>query len=659
MARVPSRLGSISAMSGSVARGILQAHLVEGVLRPGEEIAIRVDQTLTQDATGTLAWLEFEALGVPRVRTELAVSYVDHNMLQTGFENADDHRFLRSMAARYGAWFSGPGNGICHQVHLERFAVPGKTLLGSDSHTPMAGAVGMLAIGAGGLDVAVAMAGHPYRLACPEIVGVRLVGALPPWVSGKDIILELLRRLGVSGGRGKIFEFFGPGVATLAVWDRNPITNMGAELGATSTIFPADERTREYLAWQGCEQDYTRLGPADAADFETVIDVDLSRLGPMVAAPSSPGNVVPVEQVAGTPLAQVCVGSCNNSSDRDLTVVASVLRGRRAAAGVDLSITPGSRQVLERIAADGTLVTLAAAGARILEAACGPCIGMGQAPPTGKASLRTMNRNFPGRSGTPDDQVFLASPEVAAASALAGAIADPRELGRPPEVRVSAVGRSTSVLVPPMPEDAASRVEIERGPNIKELPQFEHLADDLVGPVLITVGDDVTTDHILPAGAEVLPLRSNIPAISRYVMARLDPTFSARASKAGAGFVVAGKNYGQGSSREHAAIAPRYLGVRAVIARSFARIHRTNLINFGIVPLIFDDEEEKAGPHIAQGDSLAIPGIRRALENGSQRVEILDRTNETTVSARLDVNEREANTLLAGGLLNYLSATTD
>ncbi len=570
---------------------ILREHLVSGELAPGKKIGIRIDQTLTQDATGTMAYLQFEALGVPRVRTELSVSYVDHNTLQTDFMNADDHRYLQSVAAKYGLLFSRPGNGICHQVHLERFGVPGKTLLGSDSHTPTAGGIGMLAMGAGGLDVALAMAGEPFTLSAPEVVGVRLVGALQPWVSAKDVILELLRRLTVKGGVGRVFEYFGPGARTLSVPERATITNMGAELGATTSIFPSDGVTQRFLEAQGRGASWQALEPGTARSFHRVEQIDLAALVPLAAAPHSPDAVQTVESLAGTAVQQVCIGSCTNSSYRDLMTVAAVLRGRRVHPGVSLTISPGSRQVLAMIAANGALADLVGAGARILESTCGPCIGMGQAPPSGGVSLRTFNRNFKGRSGTKDAALYLASPEVAAASALLGTIADPRALGAAPKLKAPRAFLVEDGMILPPAADPAS-VEIVRGPNIKPLPEGRPLAESLEGEVLIKVGDDITTDHIMPAGAKVLPLRSNIPAIAEFVFAPVDPEFPARAKKAGTGFVVGGRNYGQGSSREHAALAPMHLGVRAVIAKSFARIHMANLVNFGILPLSFVREED-------------------------------------------------------------------
>jgi aconitate hydratase len=636
-------------LSLTLAQKIIAAHLVEGTMEPGREIALRIDQTLTQDATGTMAYLELESMGVDRVKTELSVSYVDHNMLQSDFRNADDHRYLQSVAARYGVIFSRPGNGICHQVHLERFARPGRTLLGADSHTPTAGGMGSLAIGAGGLDVAAAMAGEPFRLQMPRVLGVRLVGQLQPWVSAKDIIIELQRRLTVKGGVGRVLEYFGPGVATLSVPQRATITNMGAELGATSSLFPSDERTREFLRAQAREDQWEPLTADEGAQYDEVVEIDLSTLEPQVSCPSSPDNVQPVSALTGVKLAQVCIGSCTNSSLRDLMMVAAILKGRTVHPDVSLTISPGSRQVLTLLARNGALADMVAAGARILEAGCGPCIGMGQAPPTGGVSLRSFNRNFAGRSGTPGDQVYLASPEVCAASALAGHIADPRELGEQPTVEEPDLYFTDDGLIVYPPENPES-VEIVRGPNIKPLPEMGPLPDVLEGPVLLKVGDNITTDHIMPAGAQVLPLRSNIPAISEFTFTRVDPQFPARAREAGGGFIVGGVNYGQGSSREHAAIAPRYLGVKAVIVSSFARIHAANLVNFGILPLEFvrpEDEKE-----VEQGDVLRLEGVRSALTEGRE-LTLVNVTKGREFAVRHNLSPRQVEVILAGGLLNY------
>jgi len=571
-------------MAMNVTQKILAAHLVSGTLEAGSPIAIRIDQTLTQDATGTMAYLQFEALGLPRVRTELSVSYVDHNMLQSGFENADDHRFLQSFAAKYGVHFSRPGNGICHQVHLERFSRPGGTLLGSDSHTPTSGGAGMLAIGAGGLDIALAMGGLPFNLNMPQVVGVKLTGRLQPFVSAKDIILEVLRHKTVKGGVGKVFEYFGPGVAHLSVPERATITNMGAELGATTSVFPSDAVTRRYLAAQGRDASWSEWVADADADYDEVLEIDLDQLEPLIACPHSPDNVRKVREVAGTPVAQVAIGSCTNSSYTDLMTVASMLRGKVVAEGVSLGVSPGSRQVMEMVTRDGGLLDFIGAGSRILESACGPCIGMGFAPPTEGVSVRSFNRNFYGRSGTKNAAVYLASPETCAACALTGVITDPRDLGLAP-IHVPVPERflvDDRMVLAPAAE--GSPVDIIRGPNIAKLPTGQAAPASLQGEVLIRLEDDITTDHIMPAGAKVLPLRSNLPAISEFVFHMVDETFPARAKAAGGGFIVAGHNYGQGSSREHAALAPRYLGVRAVLVKSFARIHLANLVNFGILP---------------------------------------------------------------------------
>ena len=635
-------------MTGSVTEAILQEHLVTGELIAGHEIAIRIDHTLTQDATGTLAWLQFEALGIQRVRNELAVSYVDHNMLQTGFENADDHRFLQTAAARFGAHFSRPGNGICHQVHLERFAAPGKTLLGSDSHTPTAGGMGMLAIGAGGLDVALAMAGEPFVLEMPTIVGVKLHGALTPMVSAKDVILELLRRVTVRGGRGRIFEYLGPGVETLSVPERATITNMGAELGATSSLFPSDEQTRRYLRAQGRELAWRALAAGDGAAYTEELHIDLGSLGPMVAMPHSPDHVVPIETVAGVPIQQIAIGSCTNSSYRDLLIAARILSGRTIDPRVSLVVSPGSRQAFLMAEREGVIETFVRAGARILESACGPCIGMGQAPASGSASLRSFNRNFRGRSGTSDADVYLASPEVCAASALTGRISDPRELRDIPEVSSlpAAYRIDDSQILAPGPTGA---IDIIRGPNIKPLPLFGPLPLAIVGPLLLTLGDDVSTDDILPAGAEILPLRSNIPALARFTFRRVDPRFATRAAAAASGFIIGGRNYGQGSSREHAAIVLRHLGVQVVIAESFARIHVANLVNFGIVPLLFADPRDRELLEV--GDTLSLGGIDAARAAGAPIKLDVARLPDP-VLLRHELSSRQLEILEAGGLLN-------
>jgi aconitate hydratase len=637
----------------SLTYNILEEHLASGELKPGSEIGIRIDQSLTQDATGTMAYLQFEAMGIPRVRTKLSVSYVDHNMLQTGFENADDHRFLQSIAAKYGIYFSRPGNGICHQVHLERFAVPGDTLLGSDSHTPTSGGLGMLAIGAGGLDVAVAMGGGPVYITAPKVVLVRLSGRLQPWVSGKDIILELLRRLTVKGGVGRVFEYGGPGVESLSVPERATITNMGAELGATTSIFPSDERSREYLRAQKREKVWRPLTADPDAEYDEVIEIDLDTLEPMVAAPSSPDAVVPVREVAGTKVVQVCVGSCTNSSFHDLSIVATVLKGHKVHPEVSTTVTPGSRQVFTMIARSGALADMIEAGVRILESACGPCIGMGQAPPTDGVSLRTFNRNFPGRSGTPNDHVFLASPETAAATALRGVVTDPRDLGLMPHIEVPGEYVIDDDLIIP-PSEHPEEAEVVRGPNIQPLPIAQPLPDTIRGQLLIKVGDNVSTDTILPAGAKILPLRSNIPAISEYVFAYLDSTFAQRAKQAGGGLIAGGANYGQGSSREHAALAPMYLGIKAVFAKTFARMHHQNLINFGILPLRFQNDADY--DRLNPGDELEIADSRRAVQNGHQ-VRIRNVTQGYEFTAQHDLTPRQVEIALAGGLLNYVRSS--
>lgn len=634
-------------MAYSITYQILADHLVAGNLCPGEEIGLRIDQTLTQDATGTMAYLQLEALGINRVKTRLSVSYVDHNTLQGSFENADDHRYLQSVAARYGIYFSRPGNGICHQVHLERFGVPGQTLLGSDSHTPTGGGLGMLAMGAGGLDVAVAMAGQPFFLTAPEVLKVILTGELPPWVGAKDIILELLRRLTVKGGVGKVLEYCGPGVEKLSVPERATIANMGAELGATSSVFPSDEITRRFLKSQGRESQWRPLGPEPGAVYHEEITINLSELEPLAACPHSPDRVETIAGLGPVAVDQVAIGSCTNSSYQDLLLVSKILQGKLVHPGLNLVVSPGSRQVLRQLAESGALAELIASGARLLESACGPCIGMGQAPPSGGVSVRTFNRNFAGRSGTADASIYLCGPAAAAATALKGVLTDPRELGPFPELpeppRFIADDR---MIIPPLPE---SDGEIVRGPNIKPLPVNDPLPEDLSVEVLLKAGDHITTDQILPAGAKVLPLRSNIPAISEYVFAALDPTFAERARRCGSGAVVGGENYGQGSSREHAALAPMYLGVKAVLARSFARIHHANLVNFGILPLVFADPLDYV--QLAQGDRLVINDLRGQLNRGSLTVTNLTKGRQFTVRHRL--SERLVEVVLAGGLLNY------
>ena len=645
-------------MGLTVAEKIIESHLVSGKMAPGEEIAVRVDQTLTQDATGTLAYLEFESLGLPRVLTGFSISYVDHTTLQTGFENADDHLFLQTFAAKYGVHFSRPGNGICHQVHLERFGKPGEVLLGSDSHTPTAGGVGMLGIGVGGLEIAAALAGRPYSFSLPEIFRVYLEGALPPWVVAKDVILFVLKELTVKGGVGKILEYGGPAIAGLAVPERATIANMGAETGATSTVFPSDEQTAGFLGAQRRRKDFRELKPDRDAAYAGELRVDLNSLEPLIACPHSPDNVKRVAEVAGVKVRQVCIGSCTNSSLQDLSTVAAILKGRRVHPEVSLVISPGSRQVLSLIAQSGDLADLVAAGARILETACGPCIGMGQSPPSGGVSVRTYNRNFPGRSGTRDAHVYLASAETAAAAALAGALVDPRSLGCPPAIALPKwFAVDDSLVLPPAPESAA--VTVIKGPNISAIPRSEPLPESLAASVWIAVKDNVSTDAIMPAGAKVLPLRSNIEKISRFVFAEVDPDFAGRASAARGrgewGIILAGENYGQGSSREHAALAPRYLGVRAVIARSFARIHRANLVNFGILPLRLLPEAGNGAFQVR--DEVEFPRLREEVKMG-KRITALNRTRSSNVLLILEASGREREILLAGGLLNLLRKDT-
>ncbi|MEW6350758.1 MAG: aconitate hydratase [Thermodesulfobacteriota bacterium] len=634
-------------MGKTVTEKIIEAHMVSGKPEPGAEIAIRIDHTLQQDATGTMVFLEFMAMGVPQVKTDLSVAYVDHNLLQTDFKNADDHRFLRTAAAKYGVVYSRPGNGISHQVHLERFSVPGKTLLGSDSHTPSNAGSSMLAIGAGGLDVAMAMAGQPFHLTMPRIVGIRLTGELQPWVSAKDVILELLRRFDVKGGLGKIFEYFGPGVDSLSATDRATIGNMGTELGLTSSVFPSDRRTREFLESQGRGDVWSEMLADSDARYPEIVDVNLSHIEPLIACPSSPGNVRKVSEVEGIEVAQVIIGSSVNSSYRDLMVVAKALEGKHCAPAVSLEINPGSHQVLLNMAESEGMMNLILGGARIHQSGCLGCIGMGQAPATGTVSLRTFPRNFPGRSGTKDDQVYLCSPETAVAAAIFGKITDPRKLGACPKVSNPSMYKidDQNLLLPPADP---SGVELIMGPNIKPFPAFGPLDETLEGTVILKVGDNITTDHIMPAGNKILPLRSNIGAISEFVFSNVDETFPRRAKEAGNGVVVGGDNYGQGSSREHAAIAPRYLGIRAKIAKDFARIHKANLINFGILPLTFAEPDDY--DRVNQGDKVRMEGIRTLLAQGKNEftVEIGGRP----VSVRIDITDRQRRMLLAGGLVN-------
>ena len=638
-------------MGMTLAQKILKAHLVEGEMIKGKEIGIKIDQTLTQDATGTMAYLEFEAMGVPRVKTEKSVAYIDHNTLQNGFENADDHRFIGSVCKKHGIYFSRPGNGICHQVHLERFGVPGKTLIGSDSHTPTGGGIGMIAIGAGGMDVAVAMGGGTYYITCPEIVKVELSGKLSPWVAAKDVILEVLRRLSVKGGVGKIIEYCGEGVKTLSVPERATITNMGAELGATTSIFPSDEVTRQFLKAQQREADYTPLTADSDAEYDMVVEINLSELTPMAACPHSPDNVKTLDEIGDMKIDQVCIGSCTNSSLLDMLKVAYILKGKTVHPDVSLAIAPGSKQVLNMLADCGALATMIDAGARILESACGPCIGMGQSPNSGGISLRTFNRNFEGRSGTKDGQIYLVSPEVAAVSALTGVLTDPRTLGEMPEFKLPEVFTvNDNMVVPPVKAEDMDSVEVLRGPNIKPFPVSEALADNLDAKCSLKVGDNITTDHIMPAGAKILPLRSNIPKISEYCFAVCDEKFHDRALELKKSIIVGGSNYGQGSSREHAALAPLYLGVKAVIVKSFARIHMANLINAGIVPLTFVNEADY--DKINQLDELKIDNLKEAVIN-ADTVKVTDVTKGFDFDVKLDFSQRQRDMLVAGGLLNY------
>ena len=637
-------------MGKTIAEKIIEKHLVGGVMKQGEEIALRIDQTLTQDATGTMAYLEFETMGIPRVKTELSVAYVDHNTLQCGFENADDHRYLQTAAAKYGVRFSRPGNGICHQVHLERFGVPGKTLIGSDSHTPTAGGLGMLAFGAGGMDVAVAMGGGAYYITMPKQYKIYLTGKLRTHVTAKDVSLELLRRLSVKGGVGVIMEWGGPGVETLTVPERATITNMGAELGATTSVFPSDEQTHQFLINQGRGEVFAPLAADTDAVYDQIIEIDLSALEPMVACPHSPDNVVAAKELKGTKVDQVCIGSCTNSSLQDLLKVAAILRGKTIAPGVSLSVSPGSRQVLNILADCGALNDILKSGARVLECACGPCIGMGFSPNSGGVSLRTFNRNFLGRSGTRDAQVYLVSPETAAFSALTGYITDPQMMDAL-TVRETAdyyPADDSGVLMPLEPEQAAE-AQVLRGPNIKEFPKSKPFADTLTAQTVLKVGDDITTDHIMPAGAKILPYRSNIPHLSQYCFEVCDPEFPQRAKKAGDGIILGGSNYGQGSSREHAALVPMYLGIRCVIAKSFARIHAANLINAGILPLTFEDPA--IYDKLQQGCTLEISDIQKGLAAGRLTVTVKETGDCFAVLCAL--SDRQQKILLAGGLLAY------
>lgn len=638
-------------MGFTLAQKIIKKHLVSGDMTAGSEIGLKIDQTLTQDATGTMAYIEYEAMGVPRVKTERSVAYVDHNTLQTGFENADDHRFIQSSARKHGIYFSRPGNGICHQVHLERFGIPGKTLIGSDSHTPTGGGIGMLAMGAGGLDVAVAMGGGPYYITMPKMLLVELTGKLPQWVSAKDIILEVLRILSVKGGVGKIVEYGGEGIKSLTVPDRATITNMGAELGATTSIFPSDEITREFLEAQGRGSDWVELSSDEDAKYDEIIRIDLNKLQPMAACPHSPDAVKAVDDIGQIKVDQVCIGSCTNSSYRDLMRVATILKGKTVNPNVSLTISPGSKQVYHMLAKNGALADLIDAGARILECACGPCIGMGQSPNSAGVSLRTFNRNFLGRSGTADAQVYLVSPETAAASAIEGVLTNPKALGE--EVQIEMPEHfdidDNMILAPASPEEAAD-VEIIRGPNIKEFPKTSPLPKDIKAKALLKVGDNITTDHIMPAGSKILPYRSNIPYMSQFCFAVCDKTFPERCKLYGEGIIIGGSNYGQGSSREHAALVPLYLGIKAVIVKSFARIHCANLANAGILPLVFKDENDYNG--IDQMDELELPDIREAIHK-NKKIMVYNRTKNAEFEVEAVLSDRQRQMVLAGGLLDY------
>lgn len=639
-------------MGYTIAEKIIKSHLVSGEMKKGEEIAVRIDQTLTQDATGTMAYLEFETMGIPRVKTELSVAYIDHNTLQSGFENADDHRFIQSMAKKYGLKFSRPGNGICHQVHLERFGIPGKTLIGSDSHTPTGGGIGMLAMGAGGLDVAVAMAGGAYYITMPKMYKVNLVGNLNPFVTAKDISLEILGILSVKGGVGAIIEWGGEGIKALSVPERATITNMGAELGATTSIFPSDEVTFEFLKAQGREDDFVPLESDGDAEYDRIIDIDLSKLKPKIACPHSPDNVVDVESVAGTKVDQVCIGSCTNSSLYDMLKVAALLKGKTVNPDVSLSVSPGSKQVLSMLAECGALTDILAGGARVLECACGPCIGMGFSPNSKGVSLRTFNRNFEGRSGTKDGKVYLVSPETAVAAAIYGEITEPEKLGDIPKIDMPEKFKvDDNLIISPASENEAGNVEILRGPNIKEFPKGDTLRDSFKSKVSLKVSDNITTDHIMPAGAKILPYRSNIPHLSQYCFEVCDKDFPARAKAEGKSIIVGGENYGQGSSREHAALVPLYLGVRVVIAKSFARIHEANLINAGIMPLTFESPKEY--DEIFQGDEISIENIFEGIDSGKLILKNLRTSRE--IKTVCNFTHRQRAILKAGGLLSYVA----
>ena len=638
-------------MGYTIAQKIIKNHLLSGNMTVGSEIGLKIDQTLTQDATGTMAYLEFEAMGIDRVKTELSVAYIDHNTLQTGFENADDHRFIQSVAKKRGLRFSRPGNGICHQVHLERFGIPGKTLIGSDSHTPTGGGIGMLAMGAGGLDVAVAMGGGAYYITMPKMVRVNLTGKLQPWVAAKDIILKVLQIMSVKGGVGKIVEYGGEGVKTLSVPERATITNMGAELGATTSIFPSDDITRAFLKAQGREKDWIELSADDDAVYDEIIDIDLNELVPLAAMPHMPDNVKSCREIGKIHIDQVCIGSCTNSSLMDMLKVAAILKGKTVCPSVSLSIAPGSKQVLNMLALDGALSDMIDAGARILESACGPCIGMGQSPNSKGVSLRTFNRNFEGRSGTADAGIYLVSPEVAAASALTGVLTDPRELGEMPEIEMpdEFIINDNMIAMPASVEDADS-VEVMYGPNIKPFPKTEAMPEDITAKAVLKVGDNITTDHIMPAGAKILPYRSNIPYLSNFCFKQCDEKFAEHCKAAGKGIIIGGANYGQGSSREHAALVPLYLGIKAVITKSFARIHCANLVNAGIIPFNFANENDY--DKISVNDELCLEGIRESIANGTD-VTLKNLTTGESYKLDYQLSERQRDILLAGGLLDY------
>ncbi len=638
-------------MGSTIAQKIIAAHLVSGSMQVGEDIGLRIDQTLTQDATGTMAYLEFEAMGVPRVKTERSVAYIDHNTLQSGFENADDHKFIQSVAKKHGIYFSKPGNGICHQLHLERFGVPGKTLIGSDSHTPTGGGIGMLAFGAGGMDVAVAMGGGEYHITMPKMMKINLTGRLSPWVSAKDVILAVLQKLSVKGGVGRIIEYAGEGVKTLSVPERATITNMGTELGATTSIFPSDEITKAFLEAQGRGDCWVELKPDEDAVYDEVMDLDLSALEPLAACPHSPDAVKSVGELGPIHIDQCCIGSCTNSSYLDMMRVASILKGKTVHPDVDLTIGCGSKQVYNMLALNGALADIIAAGARVLECTCGPCIGMGQSPRSGGVSLRTFNRNFEGRSGTADGQVYLVSPETAAASALAGVLTDPRTLGDyEPIALPEQFLINDNMILPPAPESEMDQVEIQRGPNIKPFPVSQALPESIEKKAILKVGDNITTDHIMPAGAKILPFRSNIPYLSQFCFGVCDKEFPERCKAAGGGIIIGGSNYGQGSSREHAALVPLYLGVKAVVAKSYARIHCANLANAGLIPLQFNDEADY--DKIDQMDDLCLPNIRKELEAGTD-VTMQDLTKGVEFRLTAMLTPRERQMVLAGGLLNY------